>query len=174
PMAMPVIKCRTPCSVIRRSISCRSSSFSCTQLGWLSSVPQGRDFGRCPVKQQVFSISIGSPCYPLLIVLIILYRGCFSTNINDVYIRLSRLNYPYQGRKGGEELKKQLNVEIGGRIRKTREALGYSREALAEKADLATSFIGTIELGTGSFTAESLIKLCHALGTSADYILFGA
>ncbi|MEQ3170136.1 helix-turn-helix transcriptional regulator [Dysosmobacter welbionis] len=71
-------------------------------------------------------------------------------------------------------MKKQLNVEIGGRIRKTREALGYSREALAEKADLATSFIGTIELGTGSFTAESLIKLCHALGTSADYILFGA
>ena len=70
-------------------------------------------------------------------------------------------------------MKKQLNVEIGGRIRKCREALGYSREALAEKADLASSFIGTIELGSGSFTAESLIKLCKALGISADYILFG-
>ena len=70
-------------------------------------------------------------------------------------------------------MKKQLNVEIGGRIRKTREALGYSRETLAEKADLASSFIGTIELGAGSFTAETLIKLCRALGTSADYILFG-
>lgn len=70
-------------------------------------------------------------------------------------------------------MKKQLNVEIGSRIRKSREALGYSREALAEKADLATSFIGTIELGTGSFTAETLIKLCRALGVSADYILFG-
>ena len=56
-------------------------------------------------------------------------------------------------------MKKQLNVEIGGRIRKTREALGYSRETLAEKADLASSFIGTIELGAGSFTAETLIKL---------------
>jgi len=42
-----------------------------------------------------------------------------------------------------------------------------------KKADLATSFIGTIELGTGSFTAETLIKLCKALGVSADYILFG-
>lgn len=70
-------------------------------------------------------------------------------------------------------MKKQLNVEIGGRIRRCREALGYSRETLAEKADLANSFIGTIELGTGSFTAESLIKLCKALGVSADYILFG-
>ena len=68
-------------------------------------------------------------------------------------------------------MKKQFNIEIGGRIRKCREALGYSRETLAEKADLARSFLGTIELG--SFTAESLVKICHALGVSADYILFG-
>ena len=53
-------------------------------------------------------------------------------------------------------MKKQFNVEVGGRIRKAREALGYSREALAEKADLASSFLGTIELGTGSFTAETM------------------
>ena len=70
-------------------------------------------------------------------------------------------------------MKKALNMEIGSRIRKCREALGYSRETLAEKSDLATSFIRTIELGSGSFSAESLIKLCKALGTSADYILFG-
>ena len=70
-------------------------------------------------------------------------------------------------------MKKIRNVEIGGRIRKCRESLNYSREALAEKANLASSFLGTIELGTGSFTAESLIKLCKALGVSADYILFG-
>lgn len=70
-------------------------------------------------------------------------------------------------------MKKQLNVEIGGRVRKSRETLGLSREALAEKADLASSFLGTIELGSGSFTAESLIKLCRALGVSADFILFG-
>ena len=43
-------------------------------------------------------------------------------------------------------MKKQFNVEVGGRIRKAREALGYSREALAEKADLASSFLGTINL----------------------------
>ena len=54
-------------------------------------------------------------------------------------------------------------MEVGGRIRKAREALGYSREALAEKADLASSFLGTIELGTGSFTAETMSKLCNCL-----------
>ncbi len=66
-----------------------------------------------------------------------------------------------------------MNIEIGSRVRKSRERLGYSREALAEKAELATSFIGSIELGTGSFSAESLIKLCKTLSVSADYILFG-
>ena len=70
-------------------------------------------------------------------------------------------------------LKKQLNIEIGGRVRKCREALGYSRKTLAENADLANSFLDTIEHGSGSFTAESLIKLCRALHVSADYILFG-
>ena len=70
-------------------------------------------------------------------------------------------------------MKKQLKIEIVKRIRMCRESLGYSREALAEKADLSNSFLGTIELGSGSFTAESLIKLCSALGVSADYILFG-
>ena len=71
------------------------------------------------------------------------------------------------------ELKKQLDREIGGRIRRCREALGYSREDFAEKADLAVSFLGKIELGTASFTAEPFVKICRALGVSADYILFG-
>ena len=70
-------------------------------------------------------------------------------------------------------MKKAINIEIGARVRKCRELLGYSREALSERADLANSFIGSIELGTASFTAETLTKLCHALGVSADFILFG-
>lgn len=70
-------------------------------------------------------------------------------------------------------MKKERNLQIGSRIRKSRERLGYSREVLAEKAELAPSFIGSIELGTGSFSGESLIKLCKALSVSADYILFG-
>lgn len=70
-------------------------------------------------------------------------------------------------------MKKAINVEIGARVRKCRERLGYSREVLSERADLATSFISSIELGSASFTVETLIKLCRALGVSADLILFG-
>lgn len=71
------------------------------------------------------------------------------------------------------ETKKTLDTEIGQRIRNSREALGYSRETLSEKAELSNSFLSSIELGTGSCTAEYLKRLCRALGVSADYILFG-
>ena len=70
-------------------------------------------------------------------------------------------------------MKKEINIEIGARVRRCRESLGYSREVLSERADLATSFIGSIELGSASFTAETLVKLCRALNVSADLILFG-
>ena len=66
-------------------------------------------------------------------------------------------------------MKKQLNIEIGGRIRKCRENLGYSRETLAEKADLASSFLGTIELGAGSFTAESADRVYQGYGGGGFY-----
>lgn len=69
--------------------------------------------------------------------------------------------------------KKKVDTEIGQRIRRSREALGYSRETLSDKAELSNSFLSSIELGTGSCTAEYLKKLCQALGVSADYILFG-
>lgn len=71
------------------------------------------------------------------------------------------------------EKKKTVDVEIGQRIRRSREALGYSRETLSDKAELSNSFLSAIELGTGSCTAEYLQRLCRALGVSADYILFG-
>lgn len=70
-------------------------------------------------------------------------------------------------------MKKNIDSEIGKRVRSCREKLGYSREELSEKANIATSFLSTIELGKGSFTAEVLKKLCKALGVSADYIVFG-
>lgn len=70
--------------------------------------------------------------------------------------------------------KKVVDKEIGLRIRSCRDALGYSREILSEKAELSNSFLSSIELGTGSCTAEYLQRLCKALGVSADYILYGS
>lgn len=70
-------------------------------------------------------------------------------------------------------MKKEIDKEIGLRIRRQREALGYSREKLAELSGVAVSFLGSVELGKCDFTVTTLRKLCGPLGVSADLILFG-
>lgn len=63
--------------------------------------------------------------------------------------------------------------EIGARIRKQRDALGYNRETLAELADISNSFLAEIERGERGFSVAYLIRLSNVLCMSADYILFG-
>ncbi|WP_270810000.1 helix-turn-helix domain-containing protein [Hungatella effluvii] len=63
--------------------------------------------------------------------------------------------------------------EIGARIRKQREALGYNRENLAELADISNSFLADIERGERGFSVAYLGRLSRVLCLSADYILFG-
>ena len=70
--------------------------------------------------------------------------------------------------------KKELNIAIGGRIRKVREHQRYTREQIAEKADISAQFLADIENGYKSMTAATIISLVNALHISADYILFGA
>lgn len=63
--------------------------------------------------------------------------------------------------------------EMGNRIRKQRELLGYTREQLAEKLDVSTKFCSDIELGIKGVSIQTLAKLTDLLNLSADYILFG-
>ncbi len=63
--------------------------------------------------------------------------------------------------------------EIGSRILECRKRLRYSREKLAEAADISNSFLAEIEHGTKNFSVPVLARLCRALGVSADYLLFG-
>lgn len=63
--------------------------------------------------------------------------------------------------------------EIGACIRKQREALGYSRENLAELTDISNSFLADIERGERGFSVAHLGKLSCVLCMSTDYILFG-
>lgn len=63
--------------------------------------------------------------------------------------------------------------EMGNRIRKQRELLGYTREQLAEKLDVSTKFCSDIELGVKGVSIQTLAKLTDLLNLSADYILFG-
>ena len=71
-------------------------------------------------------------------------------------------------------MKKDFDSAIGQRIREKRESLGYSREYVAEQAEMSPSFLADVELGVKGFSASTLIKLCRTLGLSADYILFGS
>lgn len=64
-------------------------------------------------------------------------------------------------------------LEIGKRIKKQRELLGYTREELAEMADITPRFCYDLELGLKGMSVETLCKLHEALELSTDYLLFG-
>lgn len=59
------------------------------------------------------------------------------------------------------------------RIRKARENMGYTREKFAELLDVSVSYLAEVERGRTGISVKMLIKICHVLGLSADYILFG-
>jgi len=63
---------------------------------------------------------------------------------------------------------------MGRRFREARERLNWSREVLAERADLSVSFIADLELGNTGTRLENFIRLCRLLDLNADYVLFGA
>lgn len=64
-------------------------------------------------------------------------------------------------------------LQIGQRITERRKKLGWTQEALAEKADLSPQFISYAESGKRAMRPENLLKISGALGVSADYLLTG-
>lgn len=68
----------------------------------------------------------------------------------------------------------ETNLEIGGRIREIREYSHYTREYLAEKANISVQFLADIETGRKSMTVKTLKSLSLALNVSSDYLLFGS
>ena len=71
------------------------------------------------------------------------------------------------------KMRNVLNTEIGKRIRTQREALGFSRELLAEKIEISSRFLADIELGTKGMSFQTLIRLSETLHVSTDYLLIG-
>ncbi|MBQ6675179.1 MAG: helix-turn-helix transcriptional regulator [Ruminococcus sp.] len=68
----------------------------------------------------------------------------------------------------------ELNmIEIGGRIRKSRESIMMTQEMLAEKLDVSVKFISDIELGAKGMSLKTLNKLSAVLLVSTDFILYG-
>lgn len=62
---------------------------------------------------------------------------------------------------------------IGKRIRHRCEAAGLSQEQLAEKLELSTNHISSIECGKSLLTTKRLLDLCDILGGTPNYYLLG-
>ncbi len=65
------------------------------------------------------------------------------------------------------------SVKMGERIKKQRLLNGYSREKLAEMADITPRFCYDLELGLKNMSVNTLCKLSNSLNVPVDYILFG-
>ena len=62
---------------------------------------------------------------------------------------------------------------IGKRIRHRREVAGVSQEQLAEKLELSTNHISSMECGKSLLTTKRLLNLCDILGGTPNYYLLG-
>lgn len=62
---------------------------------------------------------------------------------------------------------------IGKRIKHRREVSGLSQEQLAEKMNLSTNHISSMEYGKSLLTTKRLLELCDILGGTPDYYLVG-
>ena len=68
---------------------------------------------------------------------------------------------------------KEFNLNVGRRIRKLREERRYSREKLAEMAEMNDKFLYEVEVGKKGLSAEKLYKLAQSLDTSVEYLASG-
>ena len=64
-------------------------------------------------------------------------------------------------------------TSIGSRVRSVREERGYTREQLAEYADVSVDFLWQIETGRSSMNAQNLGKIAAALDVTTDYLVYG-
>lgn len=68
-----------------------------------------------------------------------------------------------------KKLNGKSNV-IGKNIKKYRELRGLTQEQLAEKCNVSTQYIGTIERGKAPGSILLLIDICNVLDISPNYI----
>lgn len=66
-----------------------------------------------------------------------------------------------------------VHEEIGNRIKMIRESRNFTREELAEKAEISSKFLYEVEKGRKGLSADTLLKISRTLSCSCDYILTG-
>jgi len=73
---------------------------------------------------------------------------------------------------GVNSMKKDINCEIGQRIKDIRKNVNMNQEEMASFCNITKQALCHIENGKNSLTIENLITICNIMGVSADYILF--
>lgn len=63
--------------------------------------------------------------------------------------------------------------EAGFRIRELRISKKYTREELAELAEISPKFLYEIERGKKGFSADTLKRIANALSVSSEYVISG-
>lgn len=69
---------------------------------------------------------------------------------------------------------KNINVEIGQRIKRLRSEMKLTREGLAERSGYTANFIQEVERGRSGLSSESIRAFSQALNVSTDQILLGS
>ena len=69
--------------------------------------------------------------------------------------------------------KKQINIEIGERIKKAREKKNLTQENLAEVIDVSTQYISDLERGVVGASLSTIKAICITLEITSDSLLFG-
>ena len=62
-------------------------------------------------------------------------------------------------------------IVLGARIREARNKCKFTQEVLAEKADIAVSYLGEIERGEKTPSLDVLTNIANSLEVSCDYLL---
>jgi len=59
------------------------------------------------------------------------------------------------------------------RIREVSKEMNMNKQQFSKLIGISPQYLGTVEAGIHGLSLDSLINLCEATKTSADYILFG-
>lgn len=62
---------------------------------------------------------------------------------------------------------------LGVTMRHLRKRLGYSQEALAEKAGLHRTYVGAVERGERNVSLENILRIARALKVTPSQLLEG-
>ena len=69
--------------------------------------------------------------------------------------------------------RKELNIQIGERIRRARETAGLTQDRLSDMAGVSIQYISDLERGITGASVPTMIRLCECLKVSCDYIMMG-